>query len=175
MKIIKSIVATTVLMFCAGSWASPVEVPKDSTVKVQWSNPQDYTDIEVSRESTKHFNKRLFTSLEKHFAKLGERLPQGYQWHIKVTDLDLAGKVTNYYAPRHKEIRVIDSWFRPQITFSYQVINDKGEVVANDDKLVLKENLIERFPSTQFMQKEFSYERYMIKRWFKNKLLPKLS
>lgn len=145
-----------------------------SQSSIEWSNPEKFTDIDASNESKRHFKKRLFSSFEKHFTNLGEQLPEGYSWKIKITDLDLAGTVSNKYAPGLTDMRVIDDWFRPQITFSYEVLNAQGEVVAAAEEYRLRENLIERFPGRSFMRKEFSYEKHMIKKWFKKSLLPEL-
>ena len=148
--------------------ALPV-APQDSQVTVQWQEPENYTDILSGDQSRLYYQKRVFANFEKYFAKLSRRLPQGYQWNIKVTDIDLAGDINNAYSQGHRKIRVIGRLFKTKVAFSYQLRDAQGRVVAEADE-VLKENMIERFPRIAVKQGSFAYEKYMIKQWF-NKVL----
>ena len=141
-------------------------------VKVYWDDPKGFTDINAGVESEATFSKRVMRSLEKYFIQLGQKLPAGYSWEIRVTDLDLAGKVTSAYWRGREALRVMDTFFDPSITISYVVKDRTGKIIAGDKDFNLTDAYVKSYPSELFMRKPFSYEKYMIKIWFNKVLLP---
>lgn len=146
-----------------------------AVVEVQWAEPSNFTDIDPGNQSKRGFNQRLFSQFEKYFAKLAEQLPPGYQWTIKVIDIDLAGRVSHQYSSTHEPLRVIDHFFTPKIVLSYQLTDAQGKMVSSADELILKDNMMEHFPAARFMQHAFAYEKHLIKKWFKKSLLSQAS
>ena len=141
-------------------------------VKVYWDDPSKFTDIVAGVESEATFPQRVMDSLDKHFAKLGDKLPRGYTWEIRVSDVDLAGKVTSAYWNGREALRVMDTFFNPSITISYLVKDGNGKIVAGDKNFALTDAYVKKYPSDRFMQRPLSYEKYMIKSWFNKVLLP---
>lgn len=150
------------------------ETTPEVLVKVKWQQPGKFTDILRSNQSRANFQLKLFANFEKYFNKLARQLPSGYQWHITVTDIDLAGDINTAHSRGHHNIRVIDRLFKTKVAFSYQLMNAQGEVVSAGDE-VLKENAIERFPRNAIRHESYAYEKYMIKTWFKKTLLKQIS
>lgn len=168
-QLIKAILVVGVLLL--SSYAS-ADSENDVKVTVFWDDPKDFTDIDAGVESEATFSKKVMTALNKHFVRLGQEFPKGYSWEIRVSDLDLAGKVTSSYWSGREALRVMDTFFNPSITLSYLVKDATGKTVAGDKNFDLTDVFVKNYPSDRFMQRPFSYEKFMIKSWFNKVLLP---
>lgn len=142
------------------------------TAKVYWDDPTGFTDINAGVQSQPKFTKRVIEKMNEHFSSLAEDLPKGYTWHIQVADVDLAGKVSTSYFPGKEGTRTFDTFFNPSMTFSYLVKDQNGKIVAGDKLFKLTDVHVKRYPSSRFMQRPLSYDKYMVKAWFKEVLLP---
>ncbi|MES2049170.1 MAG: DUF3016 domain-containing protein, partial [Pseudomonadota bacterium] len=54
--------------------------------KVNWQDPEKYTDIRPSNESRDSFKEKVFKEFNAMFASMAKRLPDGYQMEVTVTD-----------------------------------------------------------------------------------------
>jgi hypothetical protein len=171
MNILGKTISMVMLLVMFNSQAADLEAAQ---VSVEWVEPENFTDILAGDQLKSRYQQQLFKGFEKYFNKLARRLPTDYQWHIKVTDIDLAGDVNHGYSAGLRRIRVLGSFFKIKVAFSYQVMNAQGAVVVQGDE-VLKENMIEKFPRTVMRLGSHSYEQYLVKRWFDKVLLAKLN
>jgi len=149
------------------------------TAEIYWDDPKEYTDIDGGVANQALFAKRVQLAFNSHFKELAKRLPANQLWKIRISDLDLAGNVSKVYFRLHYrptsrgELRVMDAFFNPSITISYIITDTKsGKIIAGDKLFKLTDYYVTRYPSSQFMVKDFSYEKYMIKAWFNKVLLP---
>ena len=101
-----------------------------ATSEVTWTDYKEYRDIDPGNESRKHFRERTFKDLEKHFAKLAEKLPEGQILKIDVTDVDLAGDT---HAGGINRLRIVKEIYFPKMSFSYQLVNADGSVAQSAD------------------------------------------
>ena len=165
-KFVQTVLVFTMLLVGSCSYAST------NVVTVSWDDPKGFTDINAGVESEVTFAKKVMNSLGKYFVQLGQKLPKGYSWEIRVSDLDLAGRVTSSYWYDKEALRVLDTFFNPSITISYLVKDAAGKIVAGDKDFNLTDAYVKNYPSEKFMRRPFSYEKYMIKAWFNKILLP---
>lgn len=100
-------------------------------VDVEWYEPDSYRDIQPAEESRERFRARLFDALERDMASHAERwLPAGYTLHMRVTDLDLAGRVMlENFAGYPQQMRIIRPTWYPQMSFDYRLEDAEGSVV----------------------------------------------
>ena len=170
--LIKALLVVGLLLL--GGHASVTSAAEENHVKVtvDWDDPKGFTDIDAGVESRMGFSKRVMKALDKHFVQLGQKFPKGYSWQIRVSDLDLAGKVTSSYWGGREALRVMDTFFNPSITISYLVKDESGKIVAGDKNFKLTDSYVKSYPSERFMRRPFSYEKHMIKMWFNKILLP---
>jgi len=100
----------------------------DSTVTINWVNPEDYTDVRAANESRTRFRNRVFNRLDEYFNELAEDLPKGHTMELTVNDLDLAGQVwpAHFVGLGHStgDVRLIKQVDIPRIKFSYVLKND---------------------------------------------------
>jgi len=135
-----------------------------ATSEVKWTNPDDYRDIRPGESHRKHFKERTFNTLEKHFAKLAEKLPEGQTLKIDVSNVDLAGDVNFGGARRYRLIKEI---YFPKMHFSYQVV-DMNDVEISSGKADLKDMNFMSNSGLRYRNKSLGYEMKMLDDWFKD-------
>jgi len=159
----------TIILVCMLAASGQIRA---GTAKVYWDDPKTFTDINPGVESRAKFIERVKKAIGQQFIKLAKKLPEGYTWEIQVSDIDLAGRVTSAYWGGREALRVLDTFYHPSITISYLVKDQAGKIVAGDKHFDLTDAYVKKYPSKRFMQRPFSYEKYMIKSWFDKVLLP---
>lgn len=145
--------------------AEEQQTPK---VEVVWESPEDYTDVRPANQSRKRFMEQTFRGLEKHFQKLGKRLPEDYQWQLTVTDLDLAGQVWPAsfvgFGQGGQDVRLIKDIDIPRIAFSYQLVSD-GETLKRAE-VELKDMGFLHKGLRGSESDPLRYEKRMLNDWF---------
>ena len=137
-------------------------VANAATSEVTWIGYEKYRDIQPGSEGRKHFRERTFKSLEKHFAKLAEKLPEGQVLTIKVTDVDLAGDT---YIGGINQFRIIKDVYFPRINFSYKLVNVDSGIVTSGE-IVLKDMSFMMGSNLKYRNQSLGYEKVMLDDWF---------
>jgi len=113
----------------------------------------------------------VLKQLSEHFAKLGERLPQGQDLAIEVTDIDLAGR--EYPSARSgRDLRVMKGmadW--PTMKLRYSLTQDGKVLKGGEARLsdMSYQQRISRFSDSDGLR----YEKRMIDDWFDATILEK--
>ncbi len=134
-----------------------------ATSEVTWTDYKSYRDIDPGNEHRKQFRERTFRDLEKHFAKLAAKLPEGQTLKIDVTDVDLAGD-TN--AAGINRTRIIKQLYSPRMNFSYQLLNAESEVIKSEDVVVRDMNFMSG--RLKYRNTSLPYEKKMLDDWFED-------
>jgi hypothetical protein len=137
-------------------------VSNAATSEVTWIGYEKYRDIQSGGEGRKHFRERTFKNLEKHFAQLAEKLPEGQVLKIKVTDVDLAGDT---YIGGINQLRIIKDIYFPRINFSYELANADSDIVTSGE-IVLKDMSFMMGSNLKYRNKSLGYEKAMLDDWF---------
>ncbi|MBU2925055.1 DUF3016 domain-containing protein [Colwellia sp. 1_MG-2023] len=133
-----------------------------ATSEVTWTNYEKYRDIRPSNGSRKHFRESTFYNLEKHIAKLAEKLPEGQVLKIDVTDVDLAGDTM---AGGIDQIRIVKDIYFPRINFSYQLVSTDGNVIESAE-VILKDMSFLMGSRLRYRNESLGYEKNMLDEWF---------
>lgn len=156
--------------------ASVIAAPAMATasVDVTWENPKDYADVRPSNESRTGFQKRTFAQLDKHIAKLAEKLPDDYKLSMTVTDLDLAGQVwpSSFVGLGNggaNDVRLIKRVHIPRMEFSYTLTDATGAVVKSADVNIKDMNFMESIARMRNSD-PLRYEKNMLGEWFRDEL-----
>lgn len=189
---VKSLILVSALLISIQSTASNVQrslaqnkdsqmstEPKktESNVSIEWIDPQKFRDVEHPTTSKKRYRESVLRELEAFFATLGEELPLGYQLHLKVTDLDMAGTVqppgmaglndfSNLGRFGMQDYRIMRDIDIPRMTFSYEYFDDKGQIVKQEEVKLKDMSYLSRGSSFN-KSTTLHYEKVMISRWFK--------
>ncbi|MEO3878097.1 DUF3016 domain-containing protein [Rheinheimera fenheensis] len=161
------------LIFVCGLALLAGGVAQAAEVKVEWQEPEKFTDIRPANDSRKAYRERVLKKFDGFFQDMAAKLPEGYQWQVTVTDIDLAGDVDYFIGGAGNAIRVIKDIYSPAIKFS-QVLRDKHgeEVFSRDEKL--RDMGFMQSLRTPNNNEEFRYEKQMLDDWFNKTLQPKV-
>ncbi|MDT0593389.1 DUF3016 domain-containing protein [Glaciecola petra] len=154
--------------------AMDTEVAQDeSRVAVEWLEPKSYRDVRSANSSSTKFRKQVFKELEEHLVDLSEDLPEGQSLKIRVTDLDLAGRVEpggiNGFGTSG-DIRVVRQIDIPRITFEYDLLDAEGQILKTEE-VNLKDMGFLDGPRITRRNEPYSYEKHMLSEWFKDNLV----
>lgn len=131
--------------------------------EVTWTNPDKYRDVKANQsQSNKKFKENTFKQLEKHFAKLASKLPEGQKLSIDVTDVDLAGDVN---AGGIERIRIIKDVYSPRMKFSYELTDSTGKSLVADE-INLKDMSFMTNSRLKYRNDSLGYEKKMLDDWF---------
>ncbi|WP_159817653.1 DUF3016 domain-containing protein [Colwellia sp. 20A7] len=133
-----------------------------ATSEVTWTDYEKYRDIRPGNGSRKHFRESTFHNLEKHIAKLAEKLPEGQVLKIDVTDVDLAGDTL---AGGIDQIRIVKDIYFPRINFSYQLVGADGNEIDSAE-VILKDMSFMMGSRLRYRNELLGYEKNMLDEWF---------
>lgn len=158
-------IATLVMpaLAAAGAWASP-------TVKVDYVNPQDYTDAGyTSRVPTERERQGLQRDVTAIFDKLaGRYLADDESLHVEVLDIDLAGDIEPLWQRTGRDMRVVRDVTWPKMTLRYS-LQRGSETVASGETRLSDMDFLQRTPRT-FGDDRLKYEQAMLDQWFRDAL-----
>ena len=140
-------------------------VSAGATVTVTFTKPDNYADMPFTARDRDDVMKEL----QKHFDKMGAKLPQGQDLKVEVLDIDLAGRIE----PRFRgasDIRILRGsadW--PVIQLRYS-IESQGKVVKSGEARVADMNYLQGHVSGYSSNESLRYEKKMLDDWFKTVL-----
>lgn len=133
-----------------------------ATSVIEWESVDDYRDVRTANGSRKSFKAKVFKELEQHFSALAKTLPASNTLKINVTNVDLAGNIEFINT---RQIRVVKEIFMPQMSFSYQLLDENGTELKQDS-VDVKDNGFMRRGNLRNENDAFKYEKSMLTRWF---------
>ena len=147
----RALVAGLALLASSVAWAG---------TEVQFSKPDQYTDVPFNPQERDDVLKEL----SRHFEKLGASLPSGQTLKIDVTDVDLAGR-ENPSLRAGQDIRVMNGrvdW--PRMRLHY-VLEQDGKVIRSGDAALSDMSYLTRI-NHYFSNEKLRYEKLMIDDWY---------
>jgi hypothetical protein len=157
------------LIISAVTLGLSVPVLAQTEVEIEWDNPEKYRDVRPSNESRKRFRDSTFKRINEYMNKLALALPENKKLLMKVSDLDLAGEVfpASFVGLGHStsDVRVIKSIDIPRMKFSYQLLDESGQVLQQADVNLKDMSFLDR-SNHSFRSEPLRYEKNMLKRWF---------
>jgi len=158
------------MMFGASAVSQADEPKEDSTVTVEWVTPKKFRDVSPSNESRTKFRERILENLEAHFHQYAQQLPADQTLSIKVTDLDLAGRVLPAsfvgFGAVGTDIRIVKDVDIPRITMSYELTDASGQIIKSED-VKLKDMSFLQNSALRYRNELLGYEKNMLDKWFK--------
>ena len=161
-----------ILLLC-GLTMLAADVAQAGEVKVEWQEPENFTDIRPANDSRKAYRERVMTKFDGFFSEMAAKLPEGYQWQVTVTDVDLAGDVDYFIHGAGNALRVIKDIYSPAVKFTYMLRDNHGEEVASGEEKLRDMGFMHSLRSVSGND-EFHYEKQMLQDWFKKELEPKV-
>ncbi|MEE2001900.1 DUF3016 domain-containing protein [Alkalimonas sp. MEB108] len=145
-----------------------------SNLTLTFQEPEKFTDIRPANESRARFRERTLASFERIFQEFAAELPEGYQWQVTVTDIDLAGDVNPMYTRSGQDIRMVKDIYSPRVAFTHELRDGYGARVAGGDENIRDMGFLQSPRMVGPRHQELRYEYTMLKRWFERNLMPQI-
>jgi hypothetical protein len=142
---------SAILMASAPAWAG---------VTVSYTKPEEFSDLPFVPQD----REQVLRQLSEYLVKLGQKLPEGQQLTIEVTDIDLAGRLIPSRRTGN-DLRVMNGgadW--PRITLRYTLETD-GKVLSSGEANLSDMNYLNK-ASRISSSEPLRYEKQMIDDWF---------
>jgi len=164
MKILSGLIISAITL----GLSSPVL--GQAEVEIEWDKPEKFRDVRPSNESRKRFRETTFKRINEYMNKLASALPENKKLLMKVTDLDLAGQVWpgSFAGLGHSasDVRIVKNIDIPRINFSYQLLDESGEVLQEAEVKLKDMSFLDR-GIRSLKSESLRYEKSMLQRWFK--------
>ena len=146
------------------------------SVKVEWQDPDSYTDIRPVNQTRSSYKRFVFKELEEQLTELADDLPDGHTLAMTVTDLDLAGQVwpgnfVGFGQSAASDVRLIRSLYIPRMSFSY-TLTDAGGNTVQSAEVKLKDMMFMDRAARGFRSDSLTYEKTMLRDWFNDTMGP---
>lgn len=140
-------------------------------VQVSFQEPEKFTDIRPTNDTRSRYQQRVQTAFEKMFNDMAAQMPEGYQWQVTITDIDLAGDVDYFAGNGGQALRIIKDVHSPAVRFSHVLRDQRGEEVLSGEERLRDMGFLQRI-SRPSARPEFEYERVMLNDWFTKNVQP---
>jgi Protein of unknown function (DUF3016) len=167
--------ATAILMgslLCSTSPLLAADAPPRGTVKVDYANAKEFTDVGDERRQPTDAErdailKQLTTFIEQ---RAGARVPQGSTLAITVTDIDRAGEFEVWRGPQADHIRVFKPVYSPRIKLTFSLVDANGGKIAGGDRDLRDLDYLTGIIDDR--QDPLRYEKRMLNRWIQREFHP---
>jgi hypothetical protein len=142
---------SAILMASAPVWAG---------VTVSYTKPEEFSDLPFVPQD----REQVLRQLSEYLVSLGQKLPEGQQLKIEVTDIDLAGRLIPSRRTGN-DLRVMNGgadW--PRITLRY-TLEAEGKVLSSGEANLSDMNYLNK-ASRISSSEPLRYEKQMIADWF---------
>lgn len=147
-------------LLAAGATLAMGAINAGAVVTVTFTKPEGYRDMPYALRD----KEQVMKDLQKHFDKLGAKLPQGQDLNVEVLDIDLAGRIEPQLR-LGQDIRILKGgadWPTIQLRYS---IESQGKVLRNGEARVADMsyiNHLNRYAASEPLR----YEKRMLDDWF---------
>ncbi|HEY0333051.1 MAG TPA: DUF3016 domain-containing protein [Stenotrophomonas sp.] len=144
---------------------APRALPAEGPVAVQWTDPNQFTEIRYSGNRFQSQQGNWVHDLAEYFRQaVAKQLPAGDKVEVTITDIKRAGQYEPWHGPRSDDIRVVKDLYPPRLSFTYTWTDRHGQVVAQgEQKLVDTAFLMNT--SRLSDSDPLRYEKRMIDEW----------
>lgn len=145
-------------------------VAQAGEAKLNWGKFDDFADVVTGHMSKEMFHEQIQKDFALVFNHLAKKLPDGYELEVTVTELDLAGDIRpGMWVGSMHDIRVMREIYWPRMNFSFELRNEKKEVIATGKEELRDMDYLRRarIPSGNT---SFEFEEKMLQDWFKKQI-----
>lgn len=154
------------------AWLAFASWPLSATeaVRVDFVEPERYTDLSLSGSSTERIQMHVLEELKGYLQDLAARsLPPSHTLHVTVYDLDMAGEYEPWRVPNLTNTRFIRDVYRPRIDLRYVWRDEHGRVLAERREQVSDLNYLMLADPYYTYNDPLRYEKAMLRRWFEQR------
>lgn len=134
-----------------------------SSVKVQFQDPEKFTDVRTSSMATDSDREGLLSQFEEFIvSKIQARLPEGQKVDVVVKDIDMAGDFEPWRFEA-RDVRIVKDVYPPRVKLSFKVTDSSGKVIKEGDRSLSDLGFMNRlvFDRNDMLR----YEKSLISDW----------
>ncbi len=136
-------------------------------LRVDFVEPERYTDLSLSGSTTERIQRHILGELERYLKGLAAHsLPPSHTLHLTVFDLDMAGEYEPWRVPNLTNPRFIRDVYRPRIDLGYIWRDEHGLVLAERREQVSDLDYLMLADPYYTYNDPLRYEKAMLRRWF---------
>ena len=154
-------------------WSATDTRTPSANLKVSFDDVTEFTDFvlhHLSEEQTKVMFERQLDRYWK--ARLGRLVPSGHTLELHFKDIDMAGRMWPARNPARPELRYMEEAYPPRLVFTYRLLDEAGEVVAEGEENI-RDTRFRRRPGSGGEirhQYAFAYEFEILRQWARRTL-----
>jgi hypothetical protein len=159
------VLATGLLGGCA---SAPAQTTQPARVQVDWTDPQQFTDVRESPASSpagRHPEEWLQTLARWLQGRADRSLPQGQHLQVTFTDIKRAGSFEPWRGPQWADIRVIKDIYPPRIDLRFTLTDANGKTLASGERKLTDLAFLAR--GTINTDDPLRYEKRMLGDWLR--------
>lgn len=141
---------------------SNIKTAESAEYEADWVNVNNYDDIRSGEQNRLAFQKQVISSFNKHFKKLANKLPDNQTLKLKILNVDLAGEI-NFMGSR--QVRVIKDLYIPRISLSYQLVDEKNEIISANEVNLKNMNFM-HVSHSRYKNQFLGHEKLLLDNWF---------
>ncbi len=158
------------LMMIAWLVVTPWPLSATEALRVDFVEPERYTDLSLSGSTTERIQTYVLGELERYLQDLAARsLPPSHTLHLTVFDLDMAGEYEPWRVPDLTNTRFIRDVYRPRIDLSYVWRDERGVVLAEQREQISDLAYLMLAVPYYTYNDPLRYEKAMLRRWFEER------
>lgn len=175
--LVAGVLACLLVIGCASAAPRTVTDPQapralagDGPVKVQWTDPAQFSEI---RQSTNRFEAERgdwVQQLAKYVqTKAGKQLQPGQTLDVTLTDIKRAGDYEPWHGARGTDIRILRDIYPPRIALTYTLTNAQGQVIAQGERKLQDSGYLHNI-GLQRDTDPLRYEKQLLDDWIQRDL-----
>lgn len=151
--------------------SSPRTLEDTMPVRVEWSDPQDFSEIRYSRNRFEARSGRWVQGLAEHLQQqAAQALGPGERLELRITDIDLAGEYEPLAADV-REVRVVRDVYPPRMNVDFVRYGADGQVVQQGSRRLVDPGFLGATPGST--QDPLRFEKRMIDDWVRREFRSK--
>jgi hypothetical protein len=141
-----------------------------ANIRIDFMQPQRFTDFRIQNRSEMESTRIFSTDIIRNLSPVVARRFPGATLSLRFTDIDLAGRYEPWRGPQFDNVRFINDYTGPlKLSFDYQLIGPKRELVASGSKTLVDNDFQRRFATyaaTGSATSSLFYEKAELRAWF---------
>lgn len=149
----------------------PRALPEQGPVAVRWEDPQTFSEIRYSRNTSESRRGNWVEQLAAHLRKQAQpRLAAGERLEVTITDIDLAGEYEPWLGPQFYDTRLIRDLYPPRIALRFKRVAADGTTLAEGERRLSDPGFLMSSSTTGSSSDPLRFEKHLIDRWLRREL-----
>lgn len=154
--------AKTIIIVAIASFA--ILTTSKATTNILFNEPETFSDVSFSQFPNDRDREYILEDLESFIVEeIDRQFGDRFTFNLIVNNVDLAGEFEPWRDSRFgSEVRIIKSIYPARISFDFEIINSKDQVIASGSENLM---MMDKILSFNLRHEESPYVKELIVRW----------